>query len=118
MADKKHEIDKDVSEAVAGMPVESAGGGQYQNDWAQTPEGQEYLSKAKERADAEKAQAKAYADGVKNTTPEPAKTKFAESGDGDEGSGDSSDTGSAPDTSGDASNASGAKPAPKAAPKK
>ena len=75
------DIPVESADAIANTPSESAGGGQFQNEWANTPEGQEYLSKHDEREAAYEAEAKFLADSAASQVVDPVNEAFAEAPD-------------------------------------
>lgn len=69
------------TDAIANTPLETAGGGQFQSDWANTPEGQDYLSKHDEREAAYEAEAKFLANSAASQDVAPVNESFTEAPD-------------------------------------
>ena len=101
-----HEINKngvpqDTLDAINDTPIESAGGGQYQAIWAETPEGQAYIAAADDREKAYAAEADYVAASIAKQVVEPTNVEFENAPDetlAEDGAEDESVTGSPDDS--------------------
>ena len=72
------ELPSETTDALDTTPIDTAGGGQFQSDWAASPEGQDYLAKSDDREVAYAAEEKTVNESAALQEVEPVNAEFVQ----------------------------------------